>query len=83
MFELFPDTFKCGFIGKVKVKFKVKYEKKCKKDNLRYYHLLFHQNLQEWEEVLYTKVNYNVKALIISNKNLTKLCFHGDIQDGV
>ena len=31
MFELFRDTFKCGFNGKVKVKFKVKYEKKCKK----------------------------------------------------
>ena len=27
MFELFQDTFKCGFNGKVKVKFKVKYEK--------------------------------------------------------
>ena len=27
MFELFQDTCKCGFSGKVKVKFKVKYEK--------------------------------------------------------
>ena len=27
MFELFKDTFKCGFNGKVKVKFNVKYEK--------------------------------------------------------
>ena len=60
MFELFQYTFKCGFNGKVKVKFKVKYEKYCKKDNLRYYHLLFQQNLQEWEEVFNTIVNYNV-----------------------
>ena len=30
------------------------------KDNLRYYHLLFHQNLQDWEEVFYTILNYNV-----------------------
>ena len=27
MFELFQDTFKCGFNGKVKVKIKVKYGK--------------------------------------------------------
>ena len=27
MFELFKDTFKCGFNGKVKVKFKVIHEK--------------------------------------------------------
>ena len=31
MYEFFQDTFKCGSNGKVKVKFKVKYEKYCKK----------------------------------------------------
>ena len=60
MFELFQDTFKCGFNGKVKVKFKVKYEKKGKKGKLPYYLLLFYQSLLKWDEVLYTKVNNNV-----------------------
>ena len=40
-----------------------------KKGKLRYYLLLFYQSLLEWEEALYTKVNYNVWASIISNKN--------------
>ena len=31
MFKLFQDIYKCGFNGKVKVKFKVKYERIVKK----------------------------------------------------
>ena len=60
MFELFRDTFKCGFNGKVKVKFKVKYEKKFKKGKLPYYLLLFYQSLLKFEEVLSTKVHNNI-----------------------
>ena len=31
MFEVFQDTFKCGFNGKVMVKFNVKYENSAKR----------------------------------------------------
>ena len=60
MFEPFQDTFKYGFNGKVKVKFKVKYEKSAKKGKLPYNLMLFYQSLLKSEEVLYIKVNNNV-----------------------
>ena len=53
------------------------------KSKLSFYLVLFYQILLQWEELLYTKVNYNVQASITSNENLTLLCFHGVIQDGV
>ena len=54
-----------------------------KKGKLPYYLLLFYQSLLKWEELLCTKVNYNVLASFMSNENLTMLCFHGGIQDGI
>ena len=60
MSEVFNDTFECGFNGKVKVKFKVKYEKIVQKRLIALLSFLFYQSLLKWEELLYTKVNYNV-----------------------
>ena len=37
-------------------------QKIVKNGKLRFYLLLFYQSLQKWEEVLYTKVNYNVRV---------------------
>ena len=53
------------------------------KRQMPYYLLLFYQSLLKWEELVYTTVNYNVKTSNMSNENLTMLCFHGGIQDGV
>ena len=60
MFVLFQDTFKCGFNGKVKVKFKVKYGKIVQKRLIALLSFVIYQSFLKWEEVLYTKVNYNV-----------------------
>ena len=75
MFELFQDTFKCGFNGKVKVK----YENSAKRANCPTIFCYF----TKVGRIIMHQSKLHALASIMSDEKLTMLCFHGGIQDGV
>ena len=87
MFDLFQDTFKCGFNGKVKVKFKVKfkvkYEKIVQKRQFALLSFVISPKFTRMGRVILHQSKLQCIGFNYFKLEMTKSCFHGDSHDGV